>query len=218
MPSYRASVVDPAAVQDWYEWFVNQKAYMEFDATVSDRDIAGAISYEEIIDDCEGWSVPPTVRVDRNPAAIVETLIPLVRLGARITIIDQFFRLAGNKVLHELIQFVSNAKNITKLTIVTSIETARPAHVFNAEYTRNYQYVPKVDLVIAPEKFFHDRYLITDNSAVKAGHGFSDAIKSGTHADRLSISLCGKDEKSETERELCSAIDRGLAKVIELNS
>jgi hypothetical protein len=52
---------------------------------------------------------------------------------------------------------------------------------------------------------------------VKAGHGFSDAPKAGTPADRLSLSLCGKNEKNETEADLLSAIDREIARVIELN-
>jgi len=217
LPSYRQFVVDPTSVKNWYEWFVSQKEYMDFDATISERDIVGAVNYEEIIGDCEGWSVPPTIRVDRNPLAIVEALIPLVRLGTRITIIDQFFKLAGNRVLHELLRYVSGVKNIKKLTIVTSIDTAGPDRVFDVEYRANYIYLPKVDLVVAPERFFHDRYLITDNSAVKAGHGFSDAPKAGTPADRLSLSLCGKNEKNETEADLLSAIDREIARVIELN-
>lgn len=94
-PSYRKSVVDPASVEDWYAWFVNQKDYMDFDATVSERNIGAAINYEAIIGDCDEWRVPPTIRVDRAEVAIVNALMPLVRLGSRVTIIDQFFKLAG---------------------------------------------------------------------------------------------------------------------------
>lgn len=217
LPFYRKSVADATTVADWYGWFVNQREYMDFDAIVSERDIVGAVNYEEIIGDCEGWNVPPTVRVDRSPAAIVAVLIPILRFGTCVTIIDQFFKLAGNNVLHELLRYLSDVKNIKKLTIVTSIDTAGPDRVFDIEYRANYIYLPKVDLVVAPARFFHDRYLITDNSAVKAGHGFSDAPKAGAHADRLSLSLCGKNEKNETEADLLSAIDREIARVIELN-
>lgn len=90
LPFYRKSVADPTTVADWYGWFVNQREYMDFDAIVSERNIVGAVNYEEIIGDCEGWSVPPTVRVDRNPEAIVAALIPILRFGTCITIIDQF--------------------------------------------------------------------------------------------------------------------------------
>lgn len=217
LPFDRRSVVDPSDVNDWYEWFVAQKEYMDFDATVSERDIVGAINYEEIIEDCEGWSVPPTIRVDRNSEAIIGALIPLFRLGSKITIIDQYFKLSGNKVLHELIQYLEYSRNIKELTIVTSIDTANPDNVFDVEYKSSYEYMPRVDMVIAPAKFFHDRYLVTDNSAIKAGHGFSDAPKSGMPSDRLSINICSKNEKNEIEADILSVVERGLAKVINLN-
>lgn len=218
LPAYRKSVLDPASVKNWYEWFEKQREYTDFDATISDRDIGGALSYEEIIGDCEGWDVPPTIRIDRTPEDIAGALLPLLRLGNQITIIDQYFRLAGNKVLHELISFISSLESVKKLTIVTSIDTADPEKVFASEYVGKYGYLPKLDLVVAPVKFFHDRYLLTENSAVKTGQGFSDAPKIGAHADRLSLSLCGKTEKSETEAEVSSVIDRGIAKVINLKN
>lgn len=217
LPAYRNSVLDPASVENWYEWFEKQREFTDFDATVSNRDIEGALNYEEIIADCERWSVPPTIRIDRTPEDIAVALLPLLRLGNQITIIDQYFRLAGNKVLHELISFISSLESVKKLTLVTSIDTADPEKVFASEYLGKYGYLPKLDLIVAPLKFFHDRYLLTENSAVKTGQGFSDAPKIGAHSDRLSLSLCGTNEKSETEAELSSAIDRGIARVINLN-
>lgn len=217
LPSYRESLVDPASVKNWYEWLVAQKQHMEFDATVSERNISGAVNYEAIIDDCEEWSVPPSIRVDRTERAIVEALMPLVRLGTRITIIDQFFKLAGNSVLHELLRRISETGSIDKITIVTSIDTAAPNQVFETEYGSKHPCIPRVDLIVAPERFFHDRYFITNNSAVKSGHGFSDAPRAGTHADRLSLNLCGKNEKVETENDLLAVIGRENTKVIELN-
>lgn len=217
LPTYRKSVVDPASVEDWHEWFEKQREFTEFDATVSDRNIEGALNYEAIIEDCERWSVPPTIRIDRTPEDIAAALLPLLRLGNQITIIDQYFRLAGNKVLHELISFISRIESVKKLTLVTSIDTADPENVFASEYVGKYRYLPKFDLIVVPEKLFHDRYLLTENSAVKTGHGFSDAPPIGAHADRVSLSLCGKVEKSETEAQLSAAIDRGIARVINLN-
>ena len=120
-------------------------------------------------------------------------------------------------MLHELMRHISNTNNVKRLTIVTSIDTAGPEKVFDNDFRNNYEYLPSVRLVIAPNRFFHDRYLITNNAAIKAGHGFSDAPKAGEHSDRLSISLCGKEEKDETEKELKSVIDREVARVIVLN-
>jgi hypothetical protein len=217
LPAYRKSVIDPESVKTWHEWFDEQRKFTDFDATVSDRNIGGALSYEDIIGECDGWSVPPTIRIDRTAEAIAEALVPLLRFGSQVILIDQYFRLAGNAVLHELISFISSLGSIKKITIVTSVDTADPAKVFASEYLGKYDCLPKFDLVVAPEKFFHDRYLLTENSAVKTGQGFSSAPKIGAHADRLSLNLCGTDEKKETEADLSSVINRGIAKVVELN-
>jgi hypothetical protein len=86
LPFDRREVVDPKNVETWYEWLAFQKNYMDFDATVSERDIDGSIKYEDIIEECEGWSVAPSVRVNRNPKDIVEAILPLVRFGNQVTL------------------------------------------------------------------------------------------------------------------------------------
>jgi len=50
-------------------------------------------------------------------------------------------------------------------------------------------------LVIVPSKFFHDRYFFTEYGALKSGQGFIIGAALGAQADKLSINLCGKNDR-----------------------
>ena len=70
--------------------------------------------------------------------------------------------------------------------------------------------------MLAPNQFFHDRYLITDAGAVRAGHGFmSDAVK-GTHADQVNLNLIGIAEAERTQRSLQDLLASGRANIVSI--
>lgn len=89
--------------------------------------------------------------------------------------------------------------------------------VFDVEYNTRFEYVPTFNLVTVPERYFHDRYFFTEFGALKSGQGFSAGNSLGAQADKLSISLCGKDECKETKVLLAQIVRDGRASVLTLN-
>lgn len=216
LPADRRASLDPKTVSNWEQWYEWQRAYRDFSVTVSERELKGALTYEDIIGDCVSWNISPTVRIERNPDQIIGMLIPIIRLSSSILLIDNYFKLSGNDVLKALLDEIQRFPNIKKLDVVTSIDTKSPDQVFNREYRNNYSYLPKITLVVADDRFFHDRYFITDKAAIKAGHGFTSSMPKGAHSDGLSIGICGEHEKAETESELKNAFERELARSVVL--
>lgn len=122
----------------------------------------------------------------------------MLLLSDELLIIDQYFHLTNNKVLKKIFQEIQTIKNIASVTLVTSIKTNNPQEVFNNEYSTKFAYIPNFEMLVAPPKYFHDRYLITNNAAIKAGHGFSEGVIQGAQSDILSLSYVGEDEYRKT--------------------
>ncbi|MBU1310186.1 MAG: hypothetical protein KKE30_11730 [Gammaproteobacteria bacterium] len=189
MPRYRSHI----SAVDWLDWLEHQRALRPFNSVISER-VGSALSYEEIIAGHQCWVIPPTKRVDKTAESIVEVFSSLLRIGGNLVIIDQYFSLASNPVLKAIFNFLQTNQNVLSITLVTSIDAADPAAVFEREYKEEYAFIPKFNLVIVPSKFFHDRYFFTEYGALKSGQGFIVGAALGAQADKLSINLCGKDE------------------------
>ena len=111
---------------------------------------------------------------------------------------------------------INKSDCITSIKLVTGINTANPKHTFIKQYQNKYSHLPPFELIVAPERFFHDRYIITSFGSIKAGHGFSEAVEQGTQADKLSINLCGKNEADEALDWVFKVVNDGKAKCFRL--
>lgn len=212
LPKYRKDSIDPC----WNSWCEKQIALAPFQNIISEN-FQGAINYNDILESNESWLISPTITVDKNVVAIISIIKPLMKLGGIITIVDQYFRLAENRVLDEILSEVNSSSCISSIKLVTSIQTANPEQSFTKQYRDKYTNSPCFELVIVPERFFHDRYIITSFGAIKGGHGFSEAITQGAQADKLSISLCGESEAKEVLDWIDKVVKSGKAKYCILN-
>lgn len=201
---------------DWLAWLSEQQKFEPFSFVISER-ANNAITFESILAGDIGWSLPPTLRIDKTEQSIVDGLEPLLRFGGNVVIVDQYFRLTDNPVLQTMFQLLQAKKQVCSITLVTSVVAADPVAVFNSEYLTRFTYVPRFKLITVPEKFFHDRYFFTEFGALKSGQGFSAGAALGAQADKLSISLCGKDECHETETLIAQIVRDGRASLLVLN-
>ena len=193
LPKYRALVNG----DNWNDWCQKQIDVAPFNSIISEN-FNNAISYDDLIDGDARWVISPTVRVRKNAAEIISVIKPLIALGGILTIVDQYFRLVDNEVLASILSEINSNDSIKAIKLVTSIETNNPIQVYNDTYAARYPNVPKFELIVSPERFFHDRYIISTLGSIKAGHGFSEGIEQGTQADLLSVSLCGNEEAKDT--------------------
>lgn len=203
-------IIDYNLFSNWSEWVLKQRDIKDL-CIVSEREIANAINYDQIIDSHPLWKVSPTLLIQKTVPQIACAISGVIVFSNELYIIDQYFRLAGNKVLNEIFKMTQEFKEIKKIVLVTSIETKEPEIVFEREYINQFNYIPKFMLVVALPKYFHDRYIISDRAALKSGHGFSEDKNKGTQADLLSISFAGEAECKETKSWVYKAIQDGKA-------
>jgi len=208
---------DDVCDEQWIKWLDTQRVHREFLPVISEREIDGSINFEKIIDGDEVWEVAPTIIINKTVEDIGSVLLPLLRLGGHLFIVDQYFTLTPNPVLMQILQDLQGLQSINEITLVTSIDTNNPKDVFQREFKDAYEYLPSFNLVVAPNKFFHDRYFITNKAAIKAGHGFSIDVEKGVQADKLSVNICGALESKETLEWVDKAINEGKAKIIKLD-
>ncbi|MEZ9368457.1 hypothetical protein AB4140_06465 [Shewanella sp. 10N.286.51.B2] len=201
--------------ENWSDWCSKQVTHLAFNSVISET-FADAIKYDDLIEGHAKWDLPPTIQINKTAAEISSQIGTLLRFGGDLLIVDQYFRLAANPVLVEIFKQLQCSHSINSITLVTSINTADPARVFNQEYTEIFEYIPKFSIVVAPAKYFHDRYVISDKGAIKSGHGFSEAIEQGAQADKLSIGLCGMLEATDTKGWVHRVIDEQKAEKIVL--
>lgn len=202
---------------NWLEWLLKQDAHLPFDSIISER-IDNAIDYDKVIDGDENWHIPSTTRIKKTSTDISMMISPLLRFGGHLYIIDQYFSLASNPVLVGIFQLIQSFQSITRITLVTSVKTLNPHATFESEYADLFDYLPKFEIVQTKERIFHDRYIISENGAIKAGHGLSESKTKGTQADKLSISLCGQEESQETIGWIETVLTDGRASRIVLNA
>ncbi len=185
----------------WQEWLEEQQKIRHFSCTVADTAGTDRIDIDQINDDCEQWNVPASVSVTRNPQDIVDALYPLLILSDQLTVVDQYFRLSQNPVLARLFTALSST-SVRALRVATSMDTADIQGV----YDRNYRALNRSNIhfewIKAPDRYFHDRYVITEVGAVRSGQGFMADVTKGTHSDLANINIIGQDEAARTLHEL----------------
>lgn len=181
----------------WTNWWTQQNKYRAFTLTISENPQIPCIQIEQINDKHADWEVPRSISIAGNADEIVKTLLPSCFLSSEITIIDPYFKLADNKVLKKLIQELQII-NVTKLKIVSTIIPDKPADNYNNYYKALNNNKISFSWIVAPDKFFHDRYFITDIGAIRSGNGFEEQAKKGAHADMLNLNIIGFDEAKRT--------------------
>jgi hypothetical protein len=196
----------------WQEWLDEQQKIRKFSYTVASAGCEDRIDIDQINDGCEQWKVPTSISVSRTPKDIVSALYPLLILSEQVTVIDQYFRLSRNPALVELFKAMENT-SVRSLRIVTSMETTDIHGVYDRDYRALNRSNIHFKWIKAPDKYFHDRYVITEAGAVRSGQGFmADGIK-GAHSDLANINIIGENEASRTLTEVSQLIETGRASI-----
>jgi len=208
LPEDRAETTEQNKTENWLAWLQYQREHRAFNSIVSERVVEGSINYDQVIDENESWRVPPSIRIAKTEDEIAKVVIPLLEIGDELIIVDQYFRLTANPVLQRIFAEIQALRNIKKITLVTSVSPANAQAVFSHDFVENFNYIPSFKLIVAPERFFHDRYMITNKATIKSGHGFSVGRPQGAQADLLSISLCGYVETEETKQWVETVLQR----------
>jgi hypothetical protein len=212
LPKYRKGI----STKTWDEWCQQQVALSPFKSVISES-FPDAINYEDITERNASWVLSPTIQIKKKACEIITVIEPLLKFGGEITIIDQYFCLTNNHVLDAILAVIQNSQSINTIRLVTSINVNNPVHVFSNDYLSKYPHSPKFEFIVAPGKFFHDRYVIASLGAIKSGHGFSEGVEQGAQADNLSISLCGKEEADGTLQWVDTVIEEGKAITVVLH-
>ncbi|MGP0150973.1 hypothetical protein [Pseudomonas oryzihabitans] len=196
--------------ENWSSWLDSQARIRSFDFTISESAHNGAIDINAINNGHPGWSVPASLSVPRSAVAIVEAMGGLLRLSTEIILIDPYFRLSENQTLFELLRQLQRT-SVRSMCVVSTINSASPHQVYQREYLATNGRGVGFAWVVAPGQFFHDRYLLTDAGAVRAGHGFMSDVVKGVHADLLNLNLISVEEAERTKQSLKSLLEAGRA-------
>lgn len=196
----------------WQDWIDEQQRIRQFSCAVSDAIGDGGINIDQINDGCDQWIVPTSISVRRDPKSIIGAIHPLIVLSDRLTVIDQYFRLSENPVLVELFTALKGT-SVRSLRIATSMETKDLQSVYDRKYRSVHSNSILFEWIRAPERCFHDRYVISEVGAVRSGQGFMADAEKGIHSDLANINIIGYQEASRTLRELDQLLDSGKASV-----
>ncbi|MBE0437585.1 MAG: hypothetical protein IBX56_17500 [Methylomicrobium sp.] len=197
-------------IEEWNSWWQEQRKIREFSITISESNTDGCINVDQINSGCDEWQIPPSVSVSRTAHDIVKVLLPLALISEEITIIDQHFRLVGNAVLVEIFNRIANS-SVRKLRIITAMETANVRGTYDKNY-RSLNALPiRFEWIKAPDKFFHDRYFITNVGAIRSGHGFMADVEKGSHADLANLNIISRAEALRTLSGLEELFENGKA-------
>lgn len=210
LPRYRVITAEKSS---WNIWWLGQQETRCFDVSIlPSSNPPQAYDFTQL-SSVPDWQVSPSYSVDRTAKSIVTALEPLIRISKEIWLVDNYFNLGSNKILVELVRTASNLK-CSRLRIVTSCDCASPEKLWKQEYERLVSNSFKCEWVKVPNNYFHDRYLIADTGAVKAGHGFAEGGLKGTAADKVSLSYCAFDESQEVKQHVQHLLDEKQAIII----
>jgi hypothetical protein len=173
----------------------------QFNAVVSEKVGTAHTNYEQIIDGDKAWVIPPTLWIDKTEREILSVIKPLLYVAKELTIADPYFKLPGNNLLKAILKSAKGS-GVRKVTIATSMECGNLVAVFQREYKKTLSEDIKLIYVRLPDQFIHDRYILTDTAAIKAGQGFAVAPEKGLQSDHLSVSLCGFEEYKDTKTRI----------------
>jgi hypothetical protein len=187
--------------ENWVDWFEQQEGIRQFSCTVV-RDAADdQINIDQIGEECEQWVVPPSISVKRTPRAIIGALYPLLVLSTRVTLIDPYFRISSNPSLRELFRALGGT-SVNQLRVATTMDSPSPQDAYDNNLKQLNQTGMHFEWIKVPDKYFHDRYVITDVGAIKSGHGFLAETERGTHSDLANMNIIGYDEARRTISDL----------------
>ena len=201
LPRDRASLTEQSGYDNWLEWVETQHSMRQFNAVVTEKHGVEHTNYEQIIEGDTAWAIPPTLWIDKTNREIMSVVKPLLMVGRELTIADPYFKLPGNNLLKAIL-IEAKVSSIKKITIATSMECGNLSGVFEREYKQLLGGQIKLLYVRVPNQFIHDRYMLTDIAAIKAGQGFAVAPEKGLQSDHLSISLCGLEEYKDTRTRI----------------
>ncbi|SFG74484.1 hypothetical protein SAMN05444062_101213 [Pseudomonas syringae] len=200
----------------WSDWLDNQLTLRPFDLTISDSVHEGFLNIDLINDGHHDWDVPASISVLREAKEIVGAVVSLLRLSTEITLVDQYFYLAGNNTFRELLVSLLGT-SVRSVRVVSAVIPHNPEQVYQREYHALNSQGIGLEWIVAPERYFHDRYLITDVGAIRCGHGFVEDLVKGIHADQLNINLIGIAETQRTLQSLKTLFDEGKVTRIALS-
>ena len=192
----------------WSDWIVAQKEVRPFSATISDGASIEGITIEDINAGCGDWIIKRSLSVDRCADNLIGVIKPLLDISNSITLVDQYFRLADNNTFRALLTAVSTSA-IDNLTVVSSMDTPGALALFQREYSHLKRNGLVITWLKAPDRFFHDRYVISEVGAVRSGHGFMEGVEKGIHADKANLNIISKEEADRTLNDLQSLLDSG---------
>ncbi len=196
----------------WLDWWKKQSEIAKFAATISEQPIPNTIDYMSVIDGAESWKIKPSELLGRNPNEIVDIIEPLLRISKSLIIVDQYFSFATNKTLLELFKRLSRYDYLGQFQLLTSVNTANPLAIYEGQY-KHFKPVRLVfTLTEIPEKYIHDRYVISDVGALKAGYGFKEGAQQGAPSDTLSVNLLSIDEAQFIRESIEQAYVAGKAR------
>lgn len=194
----------------WENWWDRQTSIRNFSTTISETK-KHALRMEDINGKHPDWVIPRSIEVSKEAAYIMNALVPLLRLSEEITLIDPYFSFNQNPVLMELFN-QSHCYSINSITIVSIIQPKDPQLIYSQQYEHLNTKGINFKWIVAPDKFFHDRYFISNIGAIRSGQGFSEDIEKGTHADTYKFNIIGKDEANGVIASLKDLLTRCLAK------
>lgn len=190
----------------WTEWHKAQISLRPFTHVISESQDIKSISIDDINNGCDQWQISRSISIERNARAITQALTPLLAISRFITIIDPYFRLAENEALRQLITCCQSTR-VVQIRVASTLEIHSPDRVYENEYKiLNANNISLVWFQV-PDKYFHDRYFITEVGAIKSGQGFMQESKKGTHADKANLNIIGKDEADRTLYDLTQLIE-----------
>ena len=191
----------------WFDWWEHQCELRRFDATLCEDRRKGTICIDDVIESHVDWEIPPSTVLRRDSVEIVDLVESLLNISSKLLIVDQYFSFSHNPTLVELISRLRRCNSLKSVHVVTSIKPDNPQHVYNNEYSGIMPSEVGLRVTLVPERYFHDRYLITDSGALKAGHGFKEQADQGAPSDNLSINLMSKAEVDLVQEGLKKAYD-----------
>lgn len=194
--------------EDWNNWLNNQQDLRPYSITISESADLSSTTISDINDGCEAWEIKSSISVIKDGKAIVEAVAPLIEISENITLVDQHFRLTSNKTLLNLIQHL-NSCSFKKLVIVTAMDSPDAMNVFTREYGEKKQNDFEIIWFKAPDKFFHDRYIISEVGAMRSGHGFMADVEKGIHADQANLNIISKEEAERTLSDFEALKEKG---------
>ena len=195
---------------NWNNWLTAQIAQRKFSLIVSNKAIEGSINIEQIDDGNEAWEIPASVDVLRNADDIVNALEPMIAISINLTIIDPYFRLTKNGTLVKLLQ-TEKCANLKRITIVTAMESPNAQSIFEREYQSLLKENIKFKWLKMPEKFFHERYAITEIGAIRSGPGFMENTLKEANSDYAPFNLISRVEADRALNDLSRLIEEKKA-------